>query len=61
MKKNPKYQDSVKQAAFENACDDIFFGCNRGYWKQYEHNLGLTEEESNAVWHEAWEYMSNQQ
>ena len=60
MKKNPKYpNDSVKQAAFEKACDYLYYGYGRKRWIDNGHNCGLTEEESKEVWHEAWEYMSN--
>lgn len=61
MKKNPKYpNDSIKQAAFYNACDYIYYGYGRKTWIEHEHNCGLSEKESKEVWHEAFVYMSNQ-
>ena len=52
--------DSIKQAAYENACWDIYYGCNRGYWKRMKHNQELPEDESNEVWHNAWTSMAEQ-
>lgn len=52
-----KYHDNLqKQAAFDNACDCLWFGCGRKDWN----NCGLSPEESDEVWHEAFVYMSNQ-
>ena len=45
----------TKQAAFENACDCLWFGCGRKDWN----NCGLSPKESDEVWKKAYEYMSN--
>lgn len=50
-----------KEIAFQNACDSIYYGYGKGTWKSEEGNNNLDEETSNEVWHEAWEYMANQE
>lgn len=45
-----------KQAAFENACDCLYYG----YGKKSCNFCGLSEQEADQVWHEAFVYMSNQ-
>lgn len=53
------YNDNLqKQAAFENACDYFYYGYGKKRWIDSGHNLGLSEEESNEVWHKAFVYTS---
>lgn len=58
MAKKSKYSNPKWQAAFENACDYLYYGLGRKTWMEQGHNLGLSEEDSKTVWHEAWAYMS---
>lgn len=54
-----KYHENLqKQAAFDNACDYFYYGYGKQRWIDNGHNLGLSEDDSNKVWHEAFEYMS---
>lgn len=52
------YENTIWQAAWENACDCIYYGYNRGFWKSHQGNMNLPEETSNEIWHQAWEYMA---
>lgn len=49
------YQDDSKEAAYENACDCLYYG----YGKQYWNNCGLSETDSNIVWSEARNKLSS--
>lgn len=54
-----KFHDNLqKQAAFLNACDYLYYGYCKKRWIENEHNLGLSEKDSNEIWHEAFVYMS---
>lgn len=56
-----KYHDNLqKQAAFFNACDYLYYGYGKKTWIKNKHNLGLSEKDSNEVWHEAFVHMANQ-
>ena len=56
----PYHDNLQKQAAFFNACDYLYYGYGKKTWIENEHNLGLSEKDSNEVWHEAFVYMYNQ-
>lgn len=49
-----------EQIAFENACEYFYYGYGKKRWIDSRHNLGLSDDDSNEVWHKAFEYMSNQ-
>lgn len=43
------------QAAFENACDCLYYGYGRQYWN----DCGLPKKEADKVWKEAHRYLGN--
>lgn len=47
--------DEQKQAAYENACDCLYYGYGRNYWN----SCGLDEPTSQEVWKQAHEDMIN--
>lgn len=53
---NRVYEDNVKEAAYENACDCLYYG----YGKQDWNNCGLSDNEAKIVWNKAYDYMSKQ-
>lgn len=48
------YNDDDKQAAFENACDCLYYGFSRKYWN----SCGLSEQDADEVWKRAIEHMT---
>lgn len=54
MKKR-MYNDNIKQAVFENACDCLCYG----YGMSYLNKLNLTDDETKEIWKAAIKYLSN--
>lgn len=48
------YNDTNKQAAFENACDCLYYGFSRKYWN----SCNLPKEDADEVWQRAIEHMT---
>ena len=44
-----RYNDQMKQNAYMNACDCLYYGYGRSSWSA----CGLTGEEADAVWNQA--------
>ena len=42
-----------EQAAYENACNCIYLGYGREHWD----SCGLSDEDANRIWNEAYFYM----
>ena len=51
MKKGTKQE----QAAYENACDCLYYGYGRKHWN----SVGLSERDANRIWREAFNDMAN--
>ena len=45
------YKDPIKQAAFENAYDCLYYGYGKSYWD----SCGLSESDAKKVWKKAFE------
>lgn len=45
------YKDPIKQAAFENAYDCLYYGYGKSYWN----SCGLSESDAKKVWKKAFE------
>lgn len=54
--KNRYNNDGQKQAAYENACDCLYYGFGKNVWN----NCGLDEQLSKEVWKQAFEDMSDE-
>ena len=54
MSYKKRYQEANKQAAYENACDCLYYGYDRKYWNSCE----LEESEANKVWNQAFNDMA---
>jgi len=52
------YEEHDKQAAFENACDCLYYGMGKKYWKEMNWNMDLPEKESDDIWENAFRYMA---
>lgn len=52
--KQPTFTNDQEQAAFENACDCLYYGFGRSYWNA----CGLPEEEAAQVWQKAIDYLA---
>ena len=50
MSYKKRYQETKKQAAYENACDCLYYGYGRKYWN----SCGLEESEADKVWNQAF-------
>lgn len=45
-----RYEDQQSQAAYENACDCLYFGMGPKHWN----DCGITKEKRREVWAVAW-------
>ena len=45
-----RYRDQRLQAAYENACDCLYYGMGTGYWN----DCGIPAEKRKEVWAVAW-------
>lgn len=51
------YEDQIKQIAFENAYDCLYYGYGRKYWD----SQGLSKEEADEVWKAAFYYIAEEE
>lgn len=49
LSKQPLHNNSKLQAAYENACDCIFYGYGKSVWNKYD----IPEMEANNIWEKA--------
>lgn len=52
-----RYKDNKLQAAHENACDCLYYGCGPGHWNKYD----LDAETAAKVWDKAKEVLASGQ
>lgn len=50
MEYRDRYKDLAKKNAYENACDCLYYGYGRKFWS----SCGLSNEDANAVWEQAF-------
>ena len=53
-----RYGNKVMQAAYENACDCLYYGYGKQFWITHDYNQALPLEISNEIWHQAFEDIS---
>lgn len=52
-----RYGDYDRQAAYENACDCLYYGCGKRYWNR----CGVTPPEAEEIWRQALADMAKEE
>ena len=57
------YPDERKRdevIAWENARDYLYFGDSKALWRENGHDMGLSKERGDEIWHRAWNRMAEE-